>query len=55
MRDAKIGGSIINISSIAGLHRGHLPGSAAYTASKVAGQLIKVFKSKKSVPILELK
>lgn len=36
MRDAKIGGSIINISSIAGLHRGHLPGSAAYTASKVA-------------------
>lgn len=36
MRDAKIGGSIINISSIAGLNRGHLPGSAAYSASKAA-------------------
>ncbi|KAL9240017.1 hypothetical protein vseg_014281 [Gypsophila vaccaria] len=36
MRDAKIGGTIINISSIAGLDRGQLPGSAAYTASKAA-------------------
>ncbi|KAK9725997.1 hypothetical protein RND81_05G183100 [Saponaria officinalis] len=36
MSEAKIGGSIINISSIAGLNRGHLPGSAAYTASKAA-------------------
>lgn len=34
MRDAKIGGSIVNISSIAGLNRGQLPGSAAYSASK---------------------
>ncbi|XAR48294.1 3-oxoacyl-[acyl-carrier-protein] reductase [Bertholletia excelsa] len=36
MRAAKKGGSIINISSIAGLQRGHLPGSAAYTSSKAA-------------------
>ena len=36
MRDAKIGGSIVNISSTAGLNRGHLPGSVAYAASKAA-------------------
>ncbi|XP_047332509.1 3-oxoacyl-[acyl-carrier-protein] reductase FabG-like [Impatiens glandulifera] len=37
MRDAKKqGGSIINISSIAGLNRGQLPGSVAYTSSKAA-------------------
>ncbi|XP_074306766.1 uncharacterized protein LOC141642010 [Silene latifolia] len=36
MRDAKIGGSIINIASIAGLNRGHLPGSSAYSTSKAA-------------------
>ncbi|GMH20209.1 hypothetical protein Nepgr_022050 [Nepenthes gracilis] len=35
MRDAKLGGSIINISSIGGLNRGHLPGAVAYIASKV--------------------
>lgn len=34
MRDAERGGSIINISSIAGLERGHLPGGAAYASSK---------------------
>ncbi|GJX57314.1 3-oxoacyl-[acyl-carrier-protein] reductase FabG-like protein [Tanacetum coccineum] len=34
MRDAKQGGSIINISSIAGLNRGQLPGGLAYAASK---------------------
>lgn len=34
MRDAKQGGSIINISSIAGLDRGQLPGGHAYAASK---------------------
>ncbi|KAF3965388.1 hypothetical protein ACB098_09G150800 [Castanea mollissima] len=34
MRDAERGGSIINISSIAGLDRGQLPGAAAYAASK---------------------
>ncbi|XP_050245239.1 uncharacterized protein LOC126693339 [Quercus robur] len=34
MRDAERGGSIINISSVAGLDRGQLPGSAAYAASK---------------------
>ncbi|KAK9987113.1 hypothetical protein SO802_032064 [Lithocarpus litseifolius] len=34
MRDAVRGGSIINISSIAGLDRGQLPGGAAYAASK---------------------
>ncbi|GKD08227.1 3-oxoacyl-[acyl-carrier-protein] reductase FabG-like protein [Tanacetum coccineum] len=34
MRDAKQGGSIINISSIAGLNRGQLPGGLAYSASK---------------------
>ncbi|EPS63859.1 hypothetical protein M569_10924, partial [Genlisea aurea] len=37
MRDAKQGGgSVINISSIAGLDRGQLPGSLAYAASKTA-------------------
>ncbi|KAL5546671.1 hypothetical protein UlMin_006358 [Ulmus minor] len=36
MRDAKQGGSIINISSIAGLNRGALPGGAAYSSSKSA-------------------
>ncbi|XP_010504386.1 PREDICTED: uncharacterized protein LOC104781412 isoform X3 [Camelina sativa] len=34
MRDAKRGGSVINISSIAGLHRGLLPGGLACACSK---------------------
>lgn len=34
MRDGKRGGSIINITSIASLNRGQLPGGAAYAASK---------------------
>ncbi|KAJ9548895.1 hypothetical protein OSB04_021438 [Centaurea solstitialis] len=34
MRDAKIGGSIINISSTAGLDRGQQPGALAYASSK---------------------
>ena len=34
MRDAKRGGSIINITSIAALNRGQLPGGVAYSASK---------------------
>lgn len=34
MRDAKIEGSVINISSIAGLDRGQLPGGVAYASSK---------------------
>uniref|UniRef100_A0ACD5ZMZ2 Uncharacterized protein n=1 Tax=Avena sativa TaxID=4498 RepID=A0ACD5ZMZ2_AVESA len=36
MRDANIKGSVINISSVAGLNRGHLPGSIGYTSSKSA-------------------
>ncbi|KAL5546673.1 hypothetical protein UlMin_006360 [Ulmus minor] len=36
MRDAKQGGSVINISSIGGLNRGFLPGGAAYASSKSA-------------------
>ncbi|KAJ4823754.1 hypothetical protein Tsubulata_046458 [Turnera subulata] len=36
MRDAKRGGSVINISSVDGLNRGHLPGAIAYAASKSA-------------------
>lgn len=36
MRDAKIEGCIINISSIGGINRGHLPGGLAYNASKEA-------------------
>jgi NAD(P)-dependent dehydrogenase (short-subunit alcohol dehydrogenase family) len=36
MRDARQGGSIINISSITGLNRGQLPGALAYAASKSA-------------------
>ena len=34
MREAKQKGSVINISSIAGLDRGQLPGGLAYSASK---------------------
>nr|CAD1831328.1 unnamed protein product [Ananas comosus var. bracteatus] len=34
MREAKQKGSVINISSIAGLERGQLPGGVAYSASK---------------------
>ncbi|CAN6577611.1 unnamed protein product [Malus baccata var. baccata] len=34
MRDADQGGSIVNISSIAGINRGHLPGGTAYICSK---------------------
>ncbi|KAJ4817745.1 NAD(P)-binding Rossmann-fold superfamily protein [Rhynchospora pubera] len=39
MRDAKMKGSVINITTIAALDRGQLPGGAAYVASKtgVAG------------------
>ncbi|KAL9260295.1 3-oxoacyl-[acyl-carrier-protein] reductase FabG-like protein, partial [Drosera capensis] len=36
MRDATIEGCIINISSIGGINRGHLPGGLAYNASKAA-------------------
>ncbi|KAL8136188.1 hypothetical protein AgCh_010695 [Apium graveolens] len=36
MRDSNQGGSVINISSIAGLNRGQLPGSLAYASSKTA-------------------
>ncbi|KAL8489294.1 hypothetical protein ACS0TY_024786 [Phlomoides rotata] len=36
MCDAKCGGSVVNISSIAGLNRGYLPGALVYSASKVA-------------------
>lgn len=34
MRETKRSGSIINISSIAGLNRGELPGGLAYASSK---------------------
>ncbi|KAG6501016.1 3-oxoacyl-[acyl-carrier-protein] reductase FabG-like [Zingiber officinale] len=34
MRDAKVKGSVVNISSIGGIDRGHLPGGLAYIASK---------------------
>ncbi|KAL6988038.1 hypothetical protein U1Q18_013785 [Sarracenia purpurea var. burkii] len=33
---AKKGGSIINISSISGVNRGHVPGGLAYSSSKAA-------------------
>ncbi|KAM3189626.1 hypothetical protein ACQJBY_068115 [Aegilops geniculata] len=36
MRDAKRKGSVINISSVAGLNRGNLPGSIRYASSKSA-------------------
>lgn len=36
MRDAECGGSVIIISSIAGLNRGQLPGGLAYVCSKTA-------------------
>ncbi|KAL5810255.1 hypothetical protein ACOSQ4_026823 [Xanthoceras sorbifolium] len=34
IRDANQGGSVINISSVAGLNRGQLPGAVAYASSK---------------------
>ncbi|KAK3218099.1 hypothetical protein Dsin_012069 [Dipteronia sinensis] len=34
MRDANQGGSVVNVSSIAGLNRGQLPGGVAYASSK---------------------
>ncbi|KAK1377751.1 putative 3-oxoacyl-[acyl-carrier-protein] reductase, chloroplastic-like [Heracleum sosnowskyi] len=36
MHDSNKGGSVINISSIAGLSRGQVPGGLAYTSSKTA-------------------
>ncbi|KAG6479102.1 3-oxoacyl-[acyl-carrier-protein] reductase FabG-like [Zingiber officinale] len=36
MRDAKLKGSVINVSSIGGLRRGYKPGAIAYNASKTA-------------------
>lgn len=36
MRDSNIKGSVINISSIAGLPRGQLPGGVGYSASKTS-------------------
>ncbi|MQL69650.1 hypothetical protein Taro_001924 [Colocasia esculenta] len=36
MRDAKVGGSVINISSTSGVNRGLLPGAVAYATSKTA-------------------
>jgi NAD(P)-dependent dehydrogenase (short-subunit alcohol dehydrogenase family) len=36
MHEAKLKGSVINISSIAGLNHGHLPGSIGYASSKSA-------------------
>ncbi|KAK7267187.1 hypothetical protein RIF29_19852 [Crotalaria pallida] len=40
MRDAKLKGTIINISSIAGINRGKLPGSAAYASSKAGVNML---------------
>ncbi|KAK7344932.1 hypothetical protein VNO77_15192 [Canavalia gladiata] len=40
MCDAKIKGSIINISSAAGLNRGSLPGAAAYASSKAGVNML---------------
>ena len=59
MRDAERGGSIINISSIAGLNRGHLPGAAAYSSSKaglntltkVMSFAMKLFQNNEVIPI----
>ncbi|KAL0316743.1 UNVERIFIED_CONTAM: putative NAD-dependent oxidoreductase [Sesamum radiatum] len=36
MRDERQGGSVVNISSIAGLERGQLPGGLAYVCAKTA-------------------
>ncbi|VAI86116.1 unnamed protein product [Triticum turgidum subsp. durum] len=41
MCDAKIKGSVINISSVAGLNRGNLPGSIGYASSKSAAHSVK--------------
>ncbi|XP_038699631.1 PKS-NRPS hybrid synthetase CHGG_01239-like [Tripterygium wilfordii] len=50
MRDANQGGSIINISSIAGIDRGQLPGAVAYAASKAGlNAMTKVFSSRQSL------
>lgn len=55
MRDAQRGGSVINISSTAGLNRGHLLGGLIYSSSKSAlNTMTKVFFSPQfSTPFLE--
>lgn len=40
MRDSKRKGSIINISSIAGLERGQVPGGTAYACSKAGVNML---------------
>lgn len=40
MRDSQIKGSIINISSIAGLNRGQVPGATAYASSKAGVNML---------------
>jgi len=40
MRDSKRKGSIINISSIAGVERGQLPGGTAYACSKAGVNML---------------
>ncbi|KAG0500365.1 hypothetical protein HPP92_000437 [Vanilla planifolia] len=40
MRDAGQKGSVINITSVAGVERGQLPGSLAYSASKTAANAV---------------
>lgn len=40
MCDAKQKGCVINISSIGGIDRGHLPGGIAYSASKTGANAI---------------
>jgi len=40
MCDAQMKGSIINISSVAGLNRGQLPGAVAYASSKAGVNML---------------
>jgi len=40
MCDAPMKGSIINISSVAGLNRGQLPGAVAYASSKAGVNML---------------
>lgn len=40
MRDANLGGSVVNISSIAAVNRGMLPGAIAYASSKMGVNIV---------------
>lgn len=49
MRDANLGGSVVNISSIAAVNRGMLPGAIAYASSKMGVNIVTKVREKSPV------